>query len=75
MGGIVCQILHNAIVTDPNSDAQWRALFSQLDVAQAVANDTGSADKLCTMLAQPSFSTADKKWMQGLVASLWVGYS
>lgn len=75
MGGIVCQILHNAVITDPTSDAQWRALFAQEDIAQTVANETGSADKLCAMLAQPSFSPADKKWMQTLVASLWVGYS
>ena len=75
MGGIVCQILHNAMVTDPTSDAQWRALFSQEDIAQTVANETGSADKLCTILAKPAFTAEDKLWFSQLVASLWVGYS
>jgi uncharacterized membrane-anchored protein len=75
MGGIVCNIHKNAIITDPNSDAQWRALFSITDVAQAVANDTGSADKLCAILAQAAFSPADKKWMATLVESLWAAYS
>ena len=75
MGGIVCQILHNAMVTDPTSDAQWRALFAQEDIAQSVANETGSADKLCQLLSKPSFSAADKLWFQQLVSSLWVGYS
>jgi hypothetical protein len=75
MGGIVCQILHNAMVTDPKSDAQWRALFAQEDIAQSIANETGSADKLCKTLAQPTFSDVDKKWFEALVASLWVGYS
>jgi hypothetical protein len=75
MGGIVCQILHNAMITDPTSDTQWRALFSQEDIAQTVANETGSADKLCTMLSQTAFSPADKKWMAALIASLWQGYS
>lgn len=75
MGGIVCQILHNAIVTDTTSDSQWRALFAQEDIAQSIANETGSADKLCSVLAKSSFSAADKLWFQQLVASLWVGYS
>jgi len=75
MGGIVCQILHNAVVTDPTSDAQWRSLFAQEDIAQAVANETGSADMLCKLLAKPAFSAADKAWFQQLVQSLWSGYS
>jgi hypothetical protein len=75
MGGIVCQILNNAIVTDPTSDAQWRSLFSQEDIAQTVANETDSADKLCTILAKPSFSAADKLWFAQLMASLWKGYT
>jgi len=75
MGGIVCQIFNNAIITDPNSDAQWRTLFSSGDVAQTIANETGSADKLCTILAKPAFSAADKAWFQQLMASLWAGYS
>lgn len=75
MGGIVCNILHNAVIKDPNSDEQWRTLFASADIAQTVANETGNADKLCTILAQPSFSEADKKWFQALVASLWAGYS
>jgi hypothetical protein len=75
MGGIVCNIFHNAIITDPTSDTQWRTLFATGDVAQSIANDTGSADKLCKVLAQPSFSDADKKWMAELVASLWSGYA
>lgn len=75
MGGIVCQILHNAVVTDPNSDTQWRTLFASPDIAQTVANETGSADKLCTILGQPSFSEADKKWFKSLIDSLWAGYS
>jgi hypothetical protein len=75
MGGIVCQIWHNAVITDPNSDAQWRTLFTTGDVAQSIVNDTPSADKLCTILAKPAFSAADKVWFQQLVASLWAGYS
>lgn len=75
MGGIVCQIFNNAIITDPNSDAQWRELFSSGDVAQTIANETPSADKLCTILAKPSFSAADKAWFQQLMASLWEGYT
>jgi hypothetical protein len=75
MGGIICNIFHKAIVTDRNSDAQWRSLFSQYDVAQSIANDTGSADKLCKILAQPAFSIADKAWFEQLVESLWAGYS
>ena len=74
MGGIVCQILNNAIVTDPTSDAQWRTLFSQDDIAQTIANETGSADQLCTILKKPSFSAADKAWFSQLMASLWAGY-
>jgi hypothetical protein len=75
MGGLVCEIHKNAVITDPNSDAQWRQLFSITDVAQAVVNDTPSADKLCTVLAKPAFTAADKLWFGQLVASLWVGYS
>lgn len=75
MSGIVCQILRNAIVTDANSDAQWRALFAQADIAQSVANDTGSADKLCAVLAQPKFSDADKKFFHTMLEGLWQGYS
>lgn len=74
MGGIVCAIHKNAVITDPNSDTQWRHLFSITDVAQAVANDTDNADKLCTVLAKPSFSAADKVWLGQLVESLWAGY-
>jgi hypothetical protein len=75
MGGIVCNIFHNAIITDPTSDAQWRTLFATGDVAQTIANETGSAEKLCTILAKPAFSAADKVWFQQLLASLWQGYS
>ena len=75
MGGLVCNIHKNAVITDPTSDAQWRQLFAITDVAQAVVNDTDDAQKLCTILAKPSFSAADKVWFQQLVASLWAGYS
>lgn len=74
MGGIVCNIFHNAIVIDPNSDAQWRAFFAVGDVAQSVVNETGDADKLCKILAQPVFSASDKAWLHGLAKSLWAGY-
>lgn len=72
MGGIVCQILNNAIITDPTSDTQWRTLFTSGDIAQTVANDSWqNADKLCTILAKPSFSAADKLWFAQLMKSLW----
>ncbi len=75
MGGIVCGIFHNALITDPNSDAQWRSLFATQDVAQSIANETGDADKLCKILAKPTFSAADKVWFEQLVKSLWANYS
>lgn len=72
MGGIVCQIWNNAIVTDPTSDAQWRTLFATGDVAQSVANASWqNADKLCKILAKSSFSAADKVWFQQLMATIW----
>jgi hypothetical protein len=75
MSGIVCQILHNAVITDPNSDAQWRALFAQESIAQSIVNETGSAEKLCATLAKSAFSAADKVWFQSLLASLWAAYT
>jgi hypothetical protein len=77
MSGIVCQILHNATIVDPSSDAQWRSLFTQGDIAQTVANMSWSnADKLCKILAQTTFSYEDKKWFATLMASIWgQGYS
>lgn len=74
MGGLVCAVHFNAVVTDPNSDAQWRQLFTITDVAQAVVNDTDGGDKLCEILKKPSFSEADKIWFAQLVKSLWASY-
>ena len=74
MGGIVCQILHNSIMTDPTSDAQWRTFYASDEVAQSVVNDTESADQLCTILAKPSFSALDKATLTKIANSLWKGY-
>jgi hypothetical protein len=78
MGGIVCQILHNSVVTasqtDPAFDAQMRTFFSSDEVAQSVVNETESADALCAILAKPSFSPADRTQLTNIAKSLWTGY-
>jgi hypothetical protein len=75
MGGLVCNLIFSSIVTDKTSDSQWRALFAKEEISQSVVNETDSAEKLCQILAKPSFSAADKAWFEQLVASLWKGYS
>jgi hypothetical protein len=85
VGGLPCLVGRNAILrfkTVPTSpvdtaafDAQIRQVYALPDISQSIVNDTDQAKVCCDILAQQTFSQADRQKLMSALALLWPEYS
>jgi hypothetical protein len=79
MGGLVCAIHYNAVVTadqtaNPTAwDAQMRQFFGNTEVEQSVVNETPYATELCTTLWKKpgTWTPTDRTFLLKVALALW----
>jgi hypothetical protein len=84
MGGLPCLVDRQAILrfqsvpTAPADqaafDSQIRQLYASPNISQAIVNDTDQAMAVCKILAQATFSQADRVKLLNTLNLLWPGY-